>query len=152
MEKTKGLDSLKLSMILVYMLILMLMAGLFIVPLIAKWECGLLLGRGSTAVFVHACVMLYISTVLGIAAANALRILLGNIIKDKIFISDNTKCLRIISWCCIFVGVDFIAFSVWDPAFGLASFFAFFMGVIMRVLKNVFEKAVEIKSENDFTV
>jgi hypothetical protein len=26
------------------------------------------------------------------------------------------------------------------------------LGLVMRVLKNVFEKAVEIKSENDFTI
>ena len=33
-----------------------------------------------------------------------------------------------------------------------AGFLAIMFGLIMRVLKNVFEKAVEIKSENDFTV
>jgi hypothetical protein len=29
---------------------------------------------------------------------------------------------------------------------------AVMFGLIMRVLKNVFEKAVEIKTENDFTI
>jgi hypothetical protein len=33
-----------------------------------------------------------------------------------------------------------------------AAFFAMFLGLVMRVLKNVFEKAVELKSENDFTI
>ena len=34
----------------------------------------------------------------------------------------------------------------------ICAFFAMFMGLVMRVLKNVFEKAVELKSESDFTI
>lgn len=33
-----------------------------------------------------------------------------------------------------------------------AAFFAVMLGLVIRVLKNVFEKAVELKSENDFTI
>jgi hypothetical protein len=42
--------------------------------------------------------------------------------------------------------------ALWRDIFIFAGFFSVMFGLIMRVLKNVFEKAVEIKSENDFTI
>lgn len=49
-------------------------------------------------------------------------------------------------------GTAFLVLGLWRFIFLLAGFLAIMFGLIMRVLKNVFEKAVEIKSENDFTV
>ena len=43
-------------------------------------------------------------------------------------------------------------FSLWQTIFLFAAILVIMFGLIMRVLKNVFEKAVEIKSENDFTI
>jgi hypothetical protein len=48
---------------------------------------------------------------------------------------------------CIFRGSMAVRFLAVLPAFAAIMF-----GLIMRVLKNVFEEAVEIKSENDFTI
>lgn len=49
-------------------------------------------------------------------------------------------------------GVAFFVLGLWRFVFMLAGFVAVMFGLIMRVLKNVFEKAVDIKSENDFTI
>ena len=43
-------------------------------------------------------------------------------------------------------------FGLWSSIFAFIGMVAIMFGLIMRVLKNVFEKAVEIKSENDFTI
>ena len=43
-------------------------------------------------------------------------------------------------------------FGMWSIIFLVFGMCAVMFGLVMRVLKNVFEKAVEIKSENDFTI
>lgn len=149
--KTK---SLMLSRMLVYTLLVLLGAALACVPAISKWydtiSAGVGFIKGST--FVPVCVMLYICDIFGLLAVNALRILLNNINNDLVFTEQNTKCLRTISWACMLAGVTFAVFGIWRFSFFFAAFFAVFLGLVMRVLKNVFEKAVEIKSENDFTI
>ena len=80
--------------------------------------------------------------------------LLNNISKKKIFVPENVKNLRIISWCCFAVAA---LLAVWGiltflEIIFLAAFIVGFIGLILRVVKNVFEEAVSIKEENDFTV
>ncbi|MCM1364846.1 MAG: DUF2975 domain-containing protein [Faecalibacterium sp.] len=81
--------------------------------------------------------------------------LLFNIINNKIFITQNVNCIRILSWCCAFVSL--VCFCT---SFAYVTFFVFFiisiaaafMMLILRVLKNVMAKATEIKKENDLTI
>ncbi len=146
--------SLKLSKLLTYSLIAMLVVAFVCIPFISRWYISISVSNSfiKSDAFIPVCVMLVICDIFGLAAANALRKLIANIGKSEVFIEDNSKSLRIISWCCIFVGLTFTVFGLWRLSFFLGAFFAFFMGLIMRVLKNVFEKAVSIKNENDLTV
>ena len=81
-----------------------------------------------------------------------LNYLLSNIKKEKVFEHINVKYLRIISYCCFAVAGISLVMSVWRIlAFFVALAFAF-VGLLMRVLKNVFEQAVYLKEENDLTV
>lgn len=146
--------SLTLSRALVIVMFVMLAAGTVGVPFITRWFDDFSDGKGffKGSVFVPVCIMLYICDALAFAAVAALHILLKNIAADNVFIPANTRCLRIISWCCVLAGITFMVFSPWRFEFLFAAFFALFLGLIIRVLKNVFEEAVEIKSENDFTV
>ncbi len=78
--------------------------------------------------------------------------LLKNILKDNIFSQESVKLLRILSWCCAWVSA--VCFAV---MFIFRLFFIFFLGaglmtLILRVLKNVFQKATEIKKENELTI
>lgn len=78
--------------------------------------------------------------------------LLKNILKDKIFSDSSVRILRILSWCCVFV--SFISFVT---LFFNRAFFIFFLGaglmtLILRVLKNVMARAIEIKEENELTI
>ena len=50
------------------------------------------------------------------------------------------------------VGAAMMIFGLWSSIFVFFGMCGLMFGLIMRVLKNVFEKAVEIKSENDFTI
>jgi hypothetical protein len=104
------------------------------------------------SVFVPLIVTLYCSAVPAILLVIALDRLLSNIRHDKVFIPANVKILRLISYCCFAVSVIFIYFSFIRPFAWLVVIAAAFFGLILRVIKNVFEQAIILKEENDFTI
>lgn len=129
----------------------------FFIPTIADWyqymmtvEAAGILDRET--MFIPMCISLYVCDALALAALWNLHVLLGNISRDEVFVPKNTSCLRRISWICMAAGVVCIIFGLWSSIFAFVGMVAIMFGLIMRVLKNVFEKAVEIKSENDFTI
>ncbi|MCI7805365.1 MAG: DUF2975 domain-containing protein [Oscillospiraceae bacterium] len=127
----------------------------FFVPAFSKWYEKMSLGRGlfgETGIVLPMCICLYICEILALIALFELHVLLENINREQVFTQRNTTCLRHISWACMLAGVSFAVFGLWKFIFLLPAMLAVMFGLIMRVLKNVFEKAVEIKSENDFTV
>ena len=78
--------------------------------------------------------------------------LLVNIKKGAIFVEDNVKQLRTISWSCFWGGLILLVGSIWELPLILLSGIMGFFGLLMRVIKNVFSEAIVIKEENDFTV
>lgn len=148
------MKSLKLSRFLVAGLLFLLIVILFTAHIIADWFGVISVGKGliKSGLVTAVTIMIYICDLFAIIAVYHLHKLLSNIAKNEVFTPQNSRCLRIISWCIVFAGITFIIFSLWRFEFLFAAFFAMFLGLVMRVLKNVFEKAVELKSENDFTI
>ena len=149
--------SLILSRILTVAAVMAAIIVAFFIPAIAEWyeyemsvEANSFLDRSS--MFIPMCITLYVCDALALAALWNLNILLRNINKNEVFIQKNTNCLRRISWICMGVGAMMMIFGLWSSIFVFFGMCALMFGLIMRVLKNVFEKAVEIKSENDFTI
>jgi hypothetical protein len=149
--KTK---SLLLSRILTVVSAALFVMLSFLLPYMIKFYDSLTepIGLIKGDIFIPFCIGLYIAEIFAFIALYFLHRLLNNINKDIVFDNDNTRCLRIISWCCILAAVDFGILCLWRYIFAMPVVFALMLGLIMRVLKNVFEKAVEIKSENDFTI
>ncbi len=81
-----------------------------------------------------------------------LRKLLKNIMKNLIFISSNVTLLRVISWCCALVSLITLAAGYFYMPFYFVGVAAGFFTLIIRVIKNVFSAAMEIKSENELTI
>ena len=82
----------------------------------------------------------------------ALDRLLAAVKREEVFTAHNVRLLRIISWACIAAAfVLFISSFVSILFFALAVLATFF-GIILRVVKNLFAAAVQLKSENDFTI
>jgi len=81
-----------------------------------------------------------------------LYILLHRISKGHVFIKENVTCLRYISWCC-FAGAVICTASIYYylPWFAI-SIAAAFVGLIVRVVKNVISKAVSLQDESDLTI
>lgn len=78
--------------------------------------------------------------------------LLSNIKKKEIFIDNNVTNLRVISYCCFAIAAVSVVMTIWRIlALVIVLSFAI-MGLLLRVLKNVFEQAVALREESDLTV
>jgi O-antigen/teichoic acid export membrane protein len=95
---------------------------------------------------------LYICCLPTLTALFCLDRLLRNIKNEQVFIRLNVKLLRIISWCCFAVAL-ILLIAAWNYIFlFLLSIMFGLFGLILRVVKNVIEEAVNIKLENDYTI
>lgn len=82
----------------------------------------------------------------------ALLKLLFNIKKGDTFIKANVMCLRIISWCCFIIGsITFVGCFFYMPFMFIAAAGGL-LGLLLRVLKNLMQSAVEIADENELTI
>jgi len=81
-----------------------------------------------------------------------LYILLHRIGKGCVFVSENTMCLRHISWCCFAGAVICIASALYYIPWIAVGVAAAFIGLIVRVIKNVVAKAVSLQDDADFTI
>ena len=86
------------------------------------------------------------------AALIDLRQLLRNIGAGDVFMEKNVAILRRLSWYCIAAGLICLVSAVYYMPFLLLAAAAAFVGLILRVVKNVFAEAVRLKTENDFTI
>ena len=77
-----------------------------------------------------------------------LRVKAGNV-----FTPESVGLIRGISWGCYLVAGVFCGLGVYFTFVALlVAFVAAFLGLCLRVVKNVIEEATEIKCENDLTV
>lgn len=151
-NKTK---SLHLSIILVRVLFVLIPILMCCVPVMVHWY-DIVYGDGvgllSGSVYWPLSICLYLAAICGIVCLYALHRLLMNLKKEEVFVAVNCRYLRIISWCCILAAIPFGVFGIWRFLSFIVAVAAAFFGIILRVLKNVFDKAVELKEENDYTI
>ncbi len=78
--------------------------------------------------------------------------LLANIRRGALFVSDNVRCLRIVSWCCVWAAIIAALSAAYYPPFLFIAAAAGFMSLLVRIVKNAFEQAITMKDELDLTV
>lgn len=78
--------------------------------------------------------------------------LLHNIRAERVFIKSNAKHLRNVSWCCFAIAVITLAGGFFYMPFMFVALAGGFIGMLLRVLKNVMQAAIEIREENDLTI
>ncbi len=91
----------------------------------------------------------------GIAAMIILLRLLGDIRRGEVFTSDNVRRLRIISYCgFVIMAVCLVGAIITQPRpfFILLGLIAGFLGLVMRVVKNVIDAARLLKEDADYTI
>lgn len=78
--------------------------------------------------------------------------LLVNIKNGDIFVKDNVRQLRRISWSCFWGALILLIGATLNIGIILIAGIMGFFGLLMRVIKNVFSEAIIIKDENDYTI
>jgi len=78
--------------------------------------------------------------------------LLHQIGSGHVFINENVAYLRYISWCCFAGAFLSIASAFYYLPWFAPGIAAAFMGLIIRVVKNVVAEAVALQDESDLTI
>ena len=94
----------------------------------------------------------YIILALALAANTLLFTLLLQVKGENVFSAKSVSLIRGIAWCSIGVGTIFALLTYYFTLSSVIAFAALFLGLCVRVVKNVIERATEIKDENDLTV
>lgn len=96
--------------------------------------------------------LLYAAFSLGITACVLLLLLLRNVLRENVFCDRTVAYIRFISWLCFGAMALFYAVSYFHWRMIPVAFACMFLGLVLRVVKNVIEEATAIKNENDLTV
>lgn len=78
--------------------------------------------------------------------------LVADIGLEEIFTDANIRRLRLISWMCFAVSLICLISMVYYLFWGIFAACLAFMGMLIRVIKNTFERARELKEEVDYTI
>lgn len=78
--------------------------------------------------------------------------LLKNIRGGDVFIPENVRMMRIVSWCCAGAAVMCLVSILWYLPFVFVAVAAGFMCLIVRIVKNAFQQAIDMKDELDLTI
>ena len=141
--------SLRLTTIINWVAFATVVFLMFFIPVMARWYDDVSM---TPPIFLPLCICLDLSAGQGLVVLLTLGRLLHNLNRDRIFVTQNVTCLRIISWCCFGVALVFLVLA-WFRSLGLlVAFAAAFFGLILRVLKNVFARAVTLQEEADYTI
>ena len=143
--------SLVLSKVCVIIFMAFLLACAVLAPRLVMWLMSMSY-FARTAGQVLFLSTIYIGCIPAAALLIFLYLLLQRISADEVFVSRNVAYLRYISWCC-FIGALICAVSAYYYlpwlAIGIA---AAFMGLIVRIVKNVIAKAVSLQDDADYTI
>ncbi len=146
-----GEKSIALSKLCVLLFIGLLFATVVSAPWLTHWfvnfsQAGL---KGTESYFLAT---IYVGFIPAGYLLYSLFYLLRRIEAGQVFITGNVELLRRISWSCFLgAGIAFISIFYYYPWFFVAVSAAF-MGLIVRVVKNVVAQAVALKNEADYTV
>lgn len=87
-----------------------------------------------------------------IAADIQLFFILLSVRKGQVFTNRTVSLIRGVSWCCLGLCIPFGILGIYFQLAWIVCLLAVFLGICLRVCKNAFEEATQIKQENDLTV
>ena len=109
---------------------------------------GVLQAWERTVVLIDAYAMLAVA----FAAVALLVVLLRSTLSEKVFSEIALRTLNALSLCCFAEGLLLVYIAVYFPAVLCLTLAACFLGVCLRVVRNVIAEAMRYKEENDLTV
>ena len=147
---TKEKRSIAITSVLIKVAIVLCAAALFLMPYAAKMYEQISFQRDN--VTVPLLITFYVCAAFGFVILFVLSKLIKNIGSEKVFIDENVKLLKILSYCCFAIAVVTLIFARFRILVFVITFAAAFIGLILRVIKNCFTEAIRLREENDFTI
>ncbi len=147
---TKEKRSIAITSVLIKIAIVLCAAALFLMPYAAKMYEQISFQRDN--VTIPLLITFYVCAAFGFVILFVLNKLIKNIGSEKVFIDENVKLLKILSYCCFAIAVVTLIFARFRILVFVITFAAAFIGLILRVIKNCFTEAIRLREENDFTI
>lgn len=117
-----------------------------------RWLTAAISGGAGQRDFVTLVVCLYLGSVPAYALLLSMNRLLANLQAGQVFTEGNVKLLRRVSLCCFAGGIICLLGGAQIFSLLFITLAAFFVGLIVRIVENVFRQAISMKDELDFTV
>ena len=151
MPKISKNASITLSLVCCAVGFLGLIAMAVLLTILLVREDTFLFGAGTARTWMA---LRYFLMLIPVSVADGFLVKLLLLVKQHLVFTDRAvSCLRTICWCCfIEAALLLMTVRVFFPAHLAAAFVAGFLGLVLRVVKNVIEEAVALKAENDFTI
>jgi len=147
---TKEKRSIAITSVLIKVAVVLCAAALFIMPYAAKIYEQVSLQ--SDNVTVPLLITFYLCAAIGFVILFVLGRLIKNIGNEKVFVNENVKLLKILSYCCFAISIITLIFARLRILVFVITFASAFFGLILRVIKNCFTEAIRLREENDFTI
>ena len=147
---TKEKRSIAITSVLIEIAIVLCATALFLMPYAAKMYEQISFQRDN--VTVPLLITFYVCAAFGFVILFVLNKLIKNIGSEQVFIDENVKLLKILSYCCFAIAVVTLIFARFRILVFVITFAAAFIGLILRVIKNCFTEAIRLREENDFTI
>ncbi len=102
--------------------------------------------------FANVCRTVYPAAAVGLAALYFLVRMLRNIAVGTVFAAQNVTCLRVIAWCCFVIAAIAAGGGIYYVPFMAVAAAAAFVGLIVRVMKNLMGEATALREDRDLTI
>ena len=157
MLKISNRTSLYISIGIAVLFFALCIAGLFILPTLVPMLIRLpdnIGPRDTITDFGRGLVMTeaYLVVITFLTADILLFDLLRRVKRGLVFTTESVARIRGVSWCCMALCVLFGCLGYYFTLSWLVSFLALFLGLCLRVTKNVIAEATEIKQDHDLTI
>jgi hypothetical protein len=143
--------SLLLSKICVFLFMALLLACVLLAPRLVE-RLQIMSNNASMAESSLFLLTIYSGAIPAAALLVNLYVLLRRIGTGCVFVKENTACMRYISWCCFIGAAICTASSLYYLPWFAIGVSAAFAGIVIRVVKNVFDKAVSLQNDAELVI
>ena len=140
----------RLTLWITRLVALVIAVFLFVLPPLLNWYCTL--RNISIVPKTMIAVAFYVSVVPITLALWQFDALLRNLLKDKVFLKENVRRIRIIQWCCFAVSLICLPAALFYYPLIFLVVIMGFLSLVVAVVCRVMDEAVAIREENDLTI
>ncbi|MBO4412377.1 MAG: DUF2975 domain-containing protein [Lachnospiraceae bacterium] len=138
------------QVLLILFAIALLALDIFMQPVL-NWYL-MLRNIGDLSLKVAMTITLYVSSAFVWLILIEMWILLRNLQKGRVFVEQNVTILRIVSYGFVALAISTFVGGFFYVPFFFVTVAAVFLTLIVRIVKNAFAEAVQMKSELDLTI